>query len=79
MTRTKLGKPVLETNVVRDKAEALIERLVGLREEAARSAEKDRTLPLERVEATKQAIERAIASTQRVVDQLNRTMEDLEC
>ena len=73
----KIYKPVLETNVVRDKAEVLIERLLRLRDEAERGAQRDLTIPTERVDATRKAIERAIFSTRRVIDQLNRTMEEL--
>jgi hypothetical protein len=75
--KPKLNNPTLQTNVVRDKAEVLIERLIRLREEAARTAQRDTTISIEKVNATQHAIEKAIISTRRVIDQLNRTMEEL--
>jgi hypothetical protein len=67
----------LETNMVRDKAEALIERLYQTRSAFERQARHNSCLTPDRAESARHTVDQAIESTQRMIDQLNRAMHHL--
>ena len=67
----------LETNMVRDKAEALIERLYQTRAAFDRQARHNACLTPDRAESARHTVDQAIASTQRMIDQLNHAMHQL--
>jgi len=66
----------LRTNATRDKAEALLERLLEVREAATRQAMRSGVVPPRRAEAAQRLINRAIESTQNVIQRLNESLHD---
>ncbi|MBX3364927.1 MAG: hypothetical protein KF866_09195 [Phycisphaeraceae bacterium] len=78
MVMTERQRILLETTAARDKAEALLR---GLLDAKARSekhlAESGQTDPLKKVTG-RSAMDNAIASTQRMIDSLNRALAQLK-
>ncbi len=68
----------LQTNLARDKAEALLEGLLQARAEAEQRIANDDHLDPQRVAKGRHAMQRAIESAQRMVDSLNSAMEILQ-
>lgn len=65
---------LLQTNVARDKAEALLEGLLRARTEAQRCTAETNEPPAARVPIASVAMDRAIDATGTLIDRLNRVM-----
>ncbi len=65
---------LLQTNVARDKAEALLEGLLRARTEAQRCPAETNEPPTARVPIASVAMDRAIDATGTLIDRLNRVM-----
>lgn len=63
--------------MVRDKAEALMERLHQTRSAFDRQARHNSCLTPDRAQIARHAVDQAIVSTQRMIDQLNSAMRRL--
>lgn len=68
---------LLQTNLARDKAEALLQGLLKARSEAEQRIAASRDMDPQRIEQGRHAMRRAIESAQRMVDSLNSAMECL--
>jgi hypothetical protein len=78
MAKGPAQQGALETNVVRDKAEALIERLHLTRDAIERQSRHNPCLTPDRAAAARLSIDRAIGSAQRMIDQLTASMRRLD-
>ncbi len=67
-------KIYLQTNLARDKAEVLLQGLEAIRDEAQRYAADPQLRRICDMDAGQFAVERAIESTERIIDRLGRAM-----
>lgn len=67
-------KIYLQTNLARDKAEVLLQGLEAIRDEAMRYASDPQLSRMCDMDAGQFAVERAIESTERIIDRLGRAM-----
>jgi hypothetical protein len=65
---------LLQTNLARDKAEALLQGLLRARSEAEQRIAASRDMDPQRIEQGRHAMQKAIESAQRMVDSLNSAM-----
>lgn len=78
MTMTDKQRILLETRSRRDEAEALLRSLLDAKESSERNlAELHQSDVMKRVTG-KSSIDRAIASTQRLIESFNRVLDDLK-
>ncbi len=69
---------LLCTNAARDKAEAVLERLMRLKYQAENQREYSRYATRERVHQCESAFDQAIATTQSIIEHLNVELHELE-
>ncbi len=78
MVLSEQQRIVLETNAARDRAEALLQRLLEAKSECEREMSDLRRTDVYKTVTGRSAIENAIASTRRMIDTLNHALEQAQ-